>query len=230
MRTAFESPEDFRAGARGSIYDGAGDEIVRLKANHARVASPGDALARRVGRRLSEDERRLVRFVIADLFASPDLRKRTLLLLVMSLTTIVGYLGVSTWVPQYAGQVAARAGHTAGRWDALAGLLYSVAGIAGYLVLGMLGDLWAGSQPSGCSSRDRWWSPRGSFPDRRSRPLPGRGHHRRLLHFGPVRVDDHVPAEVYPTAVRATRRGSGFNSARYLAAFASRGLVAVLQK
>ena len=63
------------------------------------------------------------------------------------LPTIVSHWGVSTWVPQYAGQVATRAGYTAGRWGALAGLLYSVGGIAGYLVLGMLGDLW-GRKPT----------------------------------------------------------------------------------
>src|SRR5262249_23364195 len=100
-----------------------------------------------VGQQLSEDERRLTRFTITDLFANPDLRRQTLLLLVMSLATVVGYWGVSTWVPQYAGQVAARAGSTPERGDALAGVLYSVGGIAGYLVVGMLADLW-GRKPT----------------------------------------------------------------------------------
>jgi len=103
--------------------------------------------AEKMGRRLTEDERRLMRFTIADLFVSRDLRRRTLLLLVMSLATIVGYWGVSTWVPQYSGQVATRAGSTAGGWGALAGLVYSVGGVAGYLVIGMLGDLW-GRKPT----------------------------------------------------------------------------------
>ena len=176
--------------------------------------------AARVGQRLSEDERRLMRFTIADLFASPDLRRRTLLLLVMSLATIVGYWGVSTWIPQYAGQVATRAGYTAGRWGALAGLLYSVGSIAGYLVLGMLGDLWGRKPTIGLFFA-------GSV----------------VVAVAPFLIDDdlvlfmaaatingfftlgqfawmtmYLP-EVYPTAVRGTGTAVVFNSARYIAAF-----------
>jgi MFS family permease len=174
----------------------------------------------RVGRRLSEDERRLMRFTIADLFASPDLRRRTLLLLVMSLATIVGYWGVATWVPQYAGHVAARAGYTAGRSGPLAGLLYSVGAIAGYLVLGMLGDLWGRKPTIGLFFA-------GSV----------------VVALAPFLIDDdlvlfmaaatingfftsgqfawmtmYLP-EVYPTAVRGTGTAVVFNSAGYLAAF-----------
>ena len=176
--------------------------------------------AARVGQRLSEDEQRLMRFTVADLFASPDLRRRTLLLLVMSLATIVGYWGVSTWVPQYAGQVATRAGYTGGRWGALAGVLYSVGSIAGYLVLGMLGDLWGRKPTIGLFFA-------GSV----------------VVALAPFLIDDdlvlfmaaatingfftlgqfawmtmYLP-EVYPTAVRGTGTAVVFNSARYIAAF-----------
>ena len=174
----------------------------------------------KVGRRLSEDERRLTRFTMAGLFTSPELRRRTLLLLVMALASVVGYWGVSSWVPQYAGHVAARAGYTAGRWGALAGLLFSAGGIAGYLVLGVMGDLWG-----------------------RKLTIALFFAASVVATMAPFLIDDdlvlfmaavtangffisgqfawmamYLP-EVYPTAVRGTGTAVVFNSARYLAAF-----------
>ncbi len=185
---------------------------------HRRRQSARQAVAS--GRFLTEDERRLTRFTMADLFASPELRRRTLLLLVMALASVVGYWGVSTWVPQYAGHVAAAAGHGAGRWGALSGLLFSVGGIGGYVVLGVLGDLW-GRKPSIALFFA------GSV----------------IATLAPFLIDDdlvlfmiaamangffisgqfawmamYLP-EVYPTAVRGTGTAVVFNSARYLAAF-----------
>ncbi len=138
----------------------------------------------------------------------------------MSLATMVGYWGVATWVPQYAGHVPARAGYTAGRSGPLAGLLYSVGAIAGYLVLGMLGDLWGRKPTIGLFFA-------GSV----------------VVALAPFLIDDdlvlfmaaatingfftsgqfawmtmYLP-EVYPTAVRGTGTAVVFNSARYLAAF-----------
>ncbi len=174
----------------------------------------------KVGRRLSEDERRLTRFTMAGLFTSPELRRRTLLLLVMALASVVGYWGVSSWVPQYAGHVAARAGYTAGRWGALAGLLFSVGGIAGYLVLGVLGDLW-GRKPTialfFAASVVATVAPFLIDDD-------------LVLFMAAVTANGffisgqfawmamYLP-EVYPTAVRGTGTAVVFNSARYLAAF-----------
>jgi MFS family permease len=48
------------------------------------------------GGRLGDQDRRLARFTIAHLLQSPELRRRTLLLLVMSLASVVGYWGVSS--------------------------------------------------------------------------------------------------------------------------------------
>ena len=171
------------------------------------------------GQRPSAHDRRLARFTLADLFADPRLRRRTLLLLVMALASIVGYWGVSSWLPQYGGQVAGRAGHQVERWSAVAGLLFSVGGIAGYLVLGELGDRW-GRKPSIA--------------------LFFAG--AVLAGVAPFLIDDDVALfavaatangffvcgqfawmamylpEVYPTAVRGTGTAVVYNSARYLAA------------
>jgi MFS family permease len=99
------------------------------------------------GEQISHEERELTRFTMTQIFVSPELRRRLLLLLVLSLTTIVGWWAVSTWMPLFAGQLAAGAGRDAQQWAALTGVAYNVAGIAGYLVLGVLGDTW-GRKPS----------------------------------------------------------------------------------
>jgi MFS family permease len=172
-----------------------------------------------VGRQLSEDERRLTRFTIADLFASPDLRRQTLLLLVMSLATVVGYWGVSTWVPQYAGQVAERAGHAAEGWDALAGVLYSVGGIAGYLVVGMLADLW-GRKPTIALffAGSVLVAPAPFLIDDNLVLLMAATAINGFFTLGQFAWMVVYLPEVYPTAVRATGAALVFNSARYLAA------------
>jgi MFS family permease len=95
----------------------------------------------------SREDRILVGFTIKQILAKPDLRRRLLLLLALSLSTIVAWWAVSTWIPFYAGQLASRAGGDALRWAALAGLYYNLGGILGYFVFGVLADLW-GRKPT----------------------------------------------------------------------------------
>ncbi len=99
------------------------------------------------GRSVRPEDRALARFTVKQILASPDLRRRLLLLLMLSLSTIVAWWAVSTWIPFYAGQIAARAGGNAQRAGALAGLYYNVGGILGYFVFGVLADAW-GRKPT----------------------------------------------------------------------------------
>ena len=94
------------------------------------------------GRPVSREDRILVGFTVKQILAIPDLRRRLLLLLVLSLSTIVAWWAVSSWIPFYAGQLAARAGADVQRGVALAGLYYNVGGILGYFVFGVLADFW----------------------------------------------------------------------------------------
>jgi len=99
------------------------------------------------GEPASREDRILVGFTVKQILAIPDLRRRLLLLLAVSLSTIVAWWAVSTWIPFYAGQLASRAGGDALRWAALAGLYYNLGGILGYFVFGVLADLW-GRKPT----------------------------------------------------------------------------------
>ena len=99
------------------------------------------------GHAVDPDDRALVGFTIKQILSAPDLRRRLLLLLVLSISSIVAWWAVSTWIPFYAGQIASKAGGNAQRWGALAGLYYNLGGILGFLVFGVLADTW-GRKPT----------------------------------------------------------------------------------
>jgi MFS family permease len=83
---------------------------------------------------------KLTRFTLFDLFSDPGLRKRTVVVFLMSLTTTVGFWGISTWVPPFIGSLAVKEGLNAARWASYAGMAYTVGSVLGYLSLGFLMD------------------------------------------------------------------------------------------
>ena len=61
--------------------------------------------------------------------------------LLMSLATTIGYWAVSSWIPSYTEAVAKAAGDAnPGRWSAIAGIVYNIGAILGYLAGGFLAD------------------------------------------------------------------------------------------
>ena len=99
------------------------------------------------GQTLSADDHAVGGFTVKQIVSAPDLRRRLLLLLVLSLSTVVAWWAVSTWIPFYAGQLGAKAGGNAQRWVALAGLYYNLGAILGFFVFGVLADTW-GRKPT----------------------------------------------------------------------------------
>src|SRR5262245_42041587 len=57
------------------------------------------------GHAVSPEDRALGGFTVKQILSAPDLRRRLLLLLVLSLSTVVAWWAVSTWIPFYAGQL-----------------------------------------------------------------------------------------------------------------------------
>jgi MFS family permease len=92
------------------------------------------------GAELSEEDRALTRFTIADLFADPKIRKYSIVAFLMSLTTTVAWWGISTWVPPFVASAAGKAGLPAQTWAAYAGMSYNLGAIVGYIGLGFLAD------------------------------------------------------------------------------------------
>jgi MFS family permease len=92
------------------------------------------------GAAMSEEDYALTRFTFADLFADPEIRKRTIIVFLMSLTTTVAWWGISTWVPPFFAATAGKAGLPPQTWASYAGMSYNLGAICGYVGLGFLAD------------------------------------------------------------------------------------------
>jgi MFS family permease len=92
------------------------------------------------GAALSADDQALTRFTIADLFADPETRRRTILVFLMSLATTLAWWGISSWISPYIAAVAAKAHLPPQQWVSYAGMAYNIGGIVGYIGLGFLAD------------------------------------------------------------------------------------------
>ena len=99
---------------------------------------------------------RMRELTLLEVLRDPQMRKVTIIASVMSLVTTVAWWGISTWVPDYVGQVAAQQGHSAAAWSSDAGLIYNAGAIVGYIGLGFLADRIGRRWTTFCTSRCRW--------------------------------------------------------------------------
>jgi MFS family permease len=79
-------------------------------------------------------------FTVVQIFADAEGRRRLLMGFALSLATTLGWWGVATWIPGFVGNLAKAAGANAAYWGALAGILYNVGGIIGYVTSGFIAD------------------------------------------------------------------------------------------
>ncbi len=89
---------------------------------------------------LSAEDKHLTRFTFADLFADAEVRKITVIVFLMSLTTTVAWWGISTWVPPFVAAAAGKAGLPPQTWASYAGMSYNIGAICGYIGLGFFAD------------------------------------------------------------------------------------------
>jgi MFS family permease len=94
----------------------------------------------RSGTALAAEDQALMRFTMADLFADPEIRRRTAIVFLMSLATTLAWWGISTWVPRYVESVADAAGLPGQQWATYAAMTYNFGAIIGYASLGFLAD------------------------------------------------------------------------------------------
>jgi MFS family permease len=118
---------------------------VRRSVNDAAIWVAANTRRRNARKRLemgavSQEDRELTQFTIARVLADPELRRRVGLLMLMSISTAVVWWSVSTWIPEYAAQLATITGQPSQHWASLAALMFNAGAIAGYLVLGLLAD------------------------------------------------------------------------------------------
>ena len=98
------------------------------------------AVNRKKAGTISTEDKELTRFTLVDLFSNKESRKYTLIALLMSLTTTLGWWGISTWVPPYIAQEAAKSGLVAQKWASDAGMAYNFGAVLGYISFGFLAD------------------------------------------------------------------------------------------
>ena len=107
------------------------------KVNRERVAATE---REKSGVTLSERERALARFTVADLFAEPTVRKRIILAFLMSLATTFAFWGIGAWLPPYVAAAAAKAGLPPQQWASYAAMANNGCAIIGYAAFGFLAD------------------------------------------------------------------------------------------
>ncbi|HTJ24746.1 MAG TPA: MFS transporter, partial [Candidatus Limnocylindria bacterium] len=116
------------------------EEPALWKAADQRRRDARAALQR--GEKISSVEEQAARFTLSELFADPKARKYTIFALLGSMTTTLGWWGISSWVPPYVGSLAATHGLAPGQWASLAGMVYNAGAIAGYIGCGFFADKW----------------------------------------------------------------------------------------
>ncbi|WP_074954186.1 MFS transporter [Alicyclobacillus macrosporangiidus] len=140
--------------------------------------------------------------------------------LLVSISITVGWWAISSWVPSYVSQIAAKTGGNAAYYSGLAGLLYNAGEIAGCILFGFLADWW-GRKPTALAffigslvitpvvflwvhnlAAVLWLQLLNGF-----------------LTSGLYSWYTIQPPELFPTAARATAISVIFNGARYLAMF-----------
>jgi MFS family permease len=90
---------------------------------------------------LSRDEALVAKFTVSAIFGDRDLRRLSLLCMVMSFGTTVGYWAISSWIPAYAEIIAKRnSAANATQLGAQAGMIYTFAGILGLTAAGFIAD------------------------------------------------------------------------------------------
>ena len=104
-----------------------------------------DAQRREAQRRLqvgigSEQDQELTRFTVKRILSRSDLRRRVSLLLLMSISTVVGWWSASTWIPQYAAELSAKAVWPFQTAASSVVLMFSAGAFVGYICMGILAD------------------------------------------------------------------------------------------
>jgi MFS family permease len=95
--------------------------------------------ATEAGRGVAGTDRRP--FTVAEVFREPESRRRILLLFVLSLTSMVGWYAISTWLPAHVQSLARQENQTDPvEWANAAGILYNAGAVAAYMSAGFVID------------------------------------------------------------------------------------------
>lgn len=101
----------------------------------------------RNGELVGTGDRQLTKSTLAQLFQSPELRRRLILLFLAALSTTMGWWAVSSWIPLFSAQQLAGKVPSVPTAITTVVVAYNVVGLAGYFLMGVLAD-WLGRKPA----------------------------------------------------------------------------------
>ena len=170
------------------------------------------------GGTLSDEDHELTRFTFADLFANPEIRRRTIIVFLMSLTTTLAWWGISTWVPPFIAGIAGKAGLPAANLGELCRHELQHRRHLGYIGLGFLADNF-GRKPIVMIffAASLVLTPVLYMVDDRPALVAAGGGDQRLLHARPIFVDVGLAAGAVPDAHARDGMAFVFNSPRFIA-------------
>ena len=174
---------------------------------------------RRAGARLSREETVVADFTVSAIFGDPNLRRLTLLCMVMSLGSNLGYCAVSSWIPAYIESVAKAASvANPARLAAQSAIIFTFAGTIGLGSAGFLADVigrramlavYFGGALIATPLVFLWTHD--------PYMLPVVAAINGLFTSGQFTWMSVYPPELFPTAVRGTAISFIFNTARFIA-------------
>jgi MFS family permease len=183
---------------------------VKRRDAEQRVAAGGE---------VSESERTLARPTIRQLLENPAYRRQAGILLIGALATTTGWWAVSTWIPQFSG--GQLVGQVSNIPDTITLIVvsYNVAGVLGYISLGILADRF-GRKPTimlyfvaSLIMTPIFFA----LADTKG-ALIGLAFLNGFFTLGQWTWLALYPSEVFPTQIRATAMNVVFNVARFAAA------------
>jgi MFS family permease len=88
----------------------------------------------------SSHDKQLARFTVSGILSDSELRRRVGFLLIMSVTTVVGWWSASTWIPEFASQLNAHSTSQGQLASSTIGMMFGLGSVAGYLAFGFFAD------------------------------------------------------------------------------------------
>jgi len=97
----------------------------------------------------SSHDKQLAQFTVSEILSDSGLRRRVGFLLLMAVSSVVGWWSASTWIPEFATELTAYAGNQPQLSSSSVGLIFGTGSVVGFLALGWLADF-VGRKPTIC--------------------------------------------------------------------------------